>query len=89
MRLLATIVALLLFSCAANAKTCVWVDYDNSPAATMSGRIITHHKLPKGGEQRTGDGPWPKRQLPNQEWAALAAFMTNAETVVAVKTIID
>ncbi len=49
---------LLLFSVAANARTCVWVDYDNSPAVTVSGRIITHHKLPKGSEQRTGNGPW-------------------------------
>jgi len=49
---------LLLFSVAANARTCVWVDYDNSPAVTVSGRITTHHKLPKGSEQRTGDGPW-------------------------------
>ena len=49
---------LLVFSVAANAETCVWVDYDNSPAVTVSGRITTHHKLPKGSEQRTGDGPW-------------------------------
>src|SRR5262245_15434776 len=49
---------LLLFSVAANAQTCVKVDDDNSPAAIVSGRIATHHKLPKGSEQRTGDGPW-------------------------------
>src|SRR6516162_9057241 len=48
----------LLFSMAANAETCVKVDDDNSPAAIVSGRITTHHKLPKGSEQRTGDGPW-------------------------------
>src|SRR5262249_61976553 len=49
---------LLLFSVAANAETCVIVSYDDSPAAIVSGRITTHHKLPKGSEQRTGDGPW-------------------------------
>jgi hypothetical protein len=49
---------LLLFSVATNAKTCLKVDYDNSPAAIVSGRITTHHKLPKGSEGRTGDGPW-------------------------------
>jgi hypothetical protein len=49
---------LLVFSVAANAETCVKVDDDNSPAAIVSGRITTHHKLPKGSEGRTGDGPW-------------------------------
>jgi len=49
---------LLLFSVAANAQTCVKVDDDNTPAAIVSGRITTHHKLPKGSEGRTGDGPW-------------------------------
>src|ERR1700745_1105179 len=48
----------LLFSVTTNAQTCVKVDDDNSPAAIVSGRITTHHKLPKGSEQRTGDGPW-------------------------------
>jgi len=48
---------LLLFSVAANAENCVTVSYDNSPAAIVSGRITTHHKLPKG-DLRTGDGPW-------------------------------
>src|SRR5215813_13293789 len=49
---------LLIFSVAVNAENCVIVSYDNSPAAIVSGRITTHHKLPKGSEQRTGDGPW-------------------------------
>src|SRR5262249_15446705 len=49
---------LLLFSVTANAETCVKVDDDNSPAAIVSGRITTHHKLPKWSEGRTGDGPW-------------------------------
>jgi len=49
---------LFLFSMAANAQTCVKVDDDNSPAAIVSGRITTYHKLPKGSEGRTGDGPW-------------------------------
>jgi hypothetical protein len=48
----------LLFSVTTNAQTCVKVDYDNSPAAIVSGRITTHHKLPKDSEGRTGDGPW-------------------------------
>jgi hypothetical protein len=54
----ALLLFLLLFSVTTNAQTCVKVDYDNSPAAIVSGRITTHHKLPKGSEQRTGDGPW-------------------------------
>jgi hypothetical protein len=49
---------LLLFSVAANAQTCVIVGYDNSTEAIVSGRITTHHKLPKDSEGRTGDGPW-------------------------------
>ena len=51
---------LLLFSVAANARTCVKVEvgYDNSTEVIVSGRITTHHKLPKGSEVRTGDGPW-------------------------------
>jgi hypothetical protein len=56
--LLSSFLPLLLFSVAANAKVCVRLDYDNSAVATVSGRITTHHKLPKGSEQRTGDGPW-------------------------------
>ena len=35
----ALLLSLLLFSVAANAETCVKVDYDNSPAAIVSGRI--------------------------------------------------
>jgi hypothetical protein len=49
---------LLLFSVAANAESCVIVNHDDNPRATVSGRITTHHKLPKGAEGRTGDGPW-------------------------------
>ena len=49
---------LLALTVAASAQTCVKVDDDNSPAAIVSGRITTHHKLPKWSEGRTGDGPW-------------------------------
>ena len=51
---------LLLFSLAANARTCVKVGYEgDSTEAIVSGRITTTpHKLPKGSEVRTGDGPW-------------------------------
>jgi hypothetical protein len=49
---------LLLFSVAANAQTCVKVGYDDPTEAIVSGRITTHHKLPKWSEGRTGDGPW-------------------------------
>jgi hypothetical protein len=56
--LLSSALPLLLFSVAANAKVCVRLDYDNSAVATVSGRITTHHKLPKGSEGRMGDGPW-------------------------------
>jgi hypothetical protein len=55
---MALLLFLLLFSVTTNAQTCVKVDDDNSPAAIVSGRITTHHKLPKGSEGRTGDGPW-------------------------------
>ena len=60
MRIVALLLSplLLLFSVAANAENCVIVSYDASPAAIVSGRITTHHKLPKGSEQRTGAGPW-------------------------------
>jgi hypothetical protein len=56
--LLSSLSLLLLFSVAANAKVCVRLDYDNSAVATVSGHITKHHKLPKGSELRTGDGPW-------------------------------
>ena len=49
---------LLLFSVAANAENCVKVGLGASTAAIVSGRITTHHKLPKDSEGRTGDGPW-------------------------------
>ena len=48
---------LLLFSVAANAKTCLKLRY-KSTFVVVSGRITTHHKLPKDSEGRTGDGPW-------------------------------
>jgi hypothetical protein len=47
---MALLLFLLLFSVTTNAQTCVKVDDDNSPAAIVSGRITTHHKLPKGSE---------------------------------------
>jgi hypothetical protein len=77
---------LLLFSVAANAETCVIVDYDNSPAAIVSGRITTHHKLPKGSEQRTGDGPWLILDQPLLlgwyecgKWRKIAILSANAD----------
>jgi hypothetical protein len=77
---------LLLFSVAANAQTCVIVDYDNSPAAIVSGRITTHHKLPKGSEGRTGDGPWLILDQPLLlgwyecgKWRKIAILSTNAD----------
>jgi hypothetical protein len=53
----ALLLALLLFSVAANAKTCLKLRY-KSTFVVVSGRITTHHKLPKDSEGRTGDGPW-------------------------------
>jgi hypothetical protein len=47
---------LLLFCASANAKNCVKVDEDNSPAVTVSGRITTHHSVPKGVETRAAKG---------------------------------
>jgi hypothetical protein len=50
---------LLFFSVAANARTCLKVDDEgHSPAVTVSGRVTTQHRLPKGSELRAGDGPW-------------------------------
>ena len=51
-------VAVLLFPVTANAKNCLKLHDKNSPSVIVSGRITTHHKLPKDSEQRTGDGPW-------------------------------
>jgi hypothetical protein len=31
---------------AAHAETCIKVDEDNSPKATLSGRIVAHHQIP-------------------------------------------
>jgi hypothetical protein len=44
----------------ANAKTCVLLDYDNSPTATVWGRITTtYHNAPrKGGDLRAAAGPF-------------------------------
>jgi hypothetical protein len=39
---------LLLLPATANAKNCFMVDYENAPAATVSGRITAHHRVPKG-----------------------------------------
>jgi hypothetical protein len=49
---------LLLFSVAANAETCLKLNYKSPPSVIVSGRVTTHHKLPKDSEGRTGDGPW-------------------------------
>jgi len=54
--LLSSALALALSPTAANAKNCLKVDDENSPAATVSGRITTHHKVPKGTELRAAEG---------------------------------
>src|SRR5262245_2259825 len=51
-------VAVLLFPVTANAKNCLKLNYKSPPLVIVSGRITTHHKLPKDSEGRTGDGPW-------------------------------
>jgi hypothetical protein len=56
--------ALLLFPTTAHAKNCFMVDYDNAPAATVSGRITAHHKAPKGSELRAADGPFLNLDTP-------------------------
>jgi hypothetical protein len=56
--------ALLLFSTTAHVKNRFMVDYDNAPAATVSGRIIAHHKAPKGSELRAADGPFLNLDTP-------------------------
>ena len=47
---------LLFFSVAANARTCLKVDDENSPAATVSGRVTTQHTVPKRSELRAAEG---------------------------------
>jgi hypothetical protein len=51
---------LLLFTVAANAKTCLWLDYNNSPAATVWGRVTMSNKAPpsKGSDLRSAQGPF-------------------------------
>ena len=49
---------LLFFSITADARNCLKIDYENSPTVTVSGRITTQHRVPKGSELRAGDGPW-------------------------------
>jgi len=49
---------LLLFLVAPNAKTCLLLDYENSAAATVWGRVTTFHKVPKGSELRSARGPF-------------------------------
>jgi hypothetical protein len=56
--LASSMLAVLLFPVTANAKNCLKLHYKSSPLVIVSGRITTHHKLPKDSEQRTGDGPW-------------------------------
>jgi hypothetical protein len=46
----------LFFSVAANARTCLKVDDENSPAATVSGRVTTQHTVPKSSELRAAKG---------------------------------
>ena len=42
-----------------------WVDYDNSPETTVSGRITMHHSVPKGGDLRAAKGlPFLKLDKP-------------------------
>src|SRR5262249_18116853 len=55
---------LLLFPATANAKNCFMVDYENAPAATVSGRITAHHRAPKGSELRAADGPFLNLDTP-------------------------
>src|SRR5262245_46591149 len=53
----ALLLALLLVSVAAYAKSCLKLRYKRT-FVVVSGRITTHHKLRKDSEGRTGDGPW-------------------------------
>lgn len=55
---------LLLLPATANAKNCFMVDYENAPAATVSGRITAHHRVPKGSELRAADGPFLNLDTP-------------------------
>jgi len=56
--------AVLLFPATANTKNCFMVDYENAPAATVSGRITAHHRVPKGSELRAAHGPFLNLDTP-------------------------
>src|SRR5262245_4445071 len=56
--LLSSALVLLLFSVAANARTCLKVDDENSPATTVSGRVTLQHRVPKSSESRAAKGPF-------------------------------
>jgi len=60
---------LVSISVDANARdiggNCITVDYENSPAVTLSGRVTKHHRvLPKNSELRAAEGFYIKLDTP-------------------------
>jgi hypothetical protein len=45
-------------------KNCFKVDYDNSPSATLSGRITNPREMPISGDVRPAKGPYLKLDTP-------------------------
>jgi hypothetical protein len=67
-RTLVIVFTLLALTASANArdatKNCFKVDEDNSPAATLSGRITDIHKMPRIGDLRPAKGPYINLDMP-------------------------
>jgi hypothetical protein len=57
-RIILALAATLIATTPALAENCLKLDEDNEPVATISGRVTTQHKVPKGSELRSSDGPW-------------------------------
>jgi hypothetical protein len=66
MKLLTTVFASMIVSATAEAKNCLKVDEENSPAVTLSGHITTQHKIPKNSELRAAEGYYLRLDTPLQ-----------------------
>jgi hypothetical protein len=54
----------MVVSATAEAKNCLQVDDENSPAVTLSGHITTQHKVPKNTELRAAQGYYLRLDTP-------------------------
>jgi hypothetical protein len=56
MKIALWLLSLWMLSTTAKAE-CLNIDYENDPIATVSGRVTSHHKVPKG-DLRAAAGPF-------------------------------